>query len=169
MEIKVTDRKAGNEHLIQVEVSDKCDIKELDTVIRRINQVVENVTRSFESTDGVPASNRSATELNHAPVTPHAELPTAPTKKSFIPPSDKAMGALYGACKSNGMDVSTVCKQFGVDPDNISKDDCRRMTSDLNDKSGYSKIQQSRRQNRRNAYRFPNADKLPDDSDVFGK
>ena len=47
------------------------------------------------------------------------------------------MKALYGACASNGTDVETVCGEYGVDPEHISKRDCMRMTNDLNERSGY--------------------------------
>lgn len=58
--------------------------------------------------------------------------------KDFTPASDQAMKALWGAAKSNGMDIS---REYGVDPSHISKEECRRMTSDLNERSGYKKIE----------------------------
>ena len=151
----------------QVELEENVDIKDIEKVLDTVKKIATDLA------DGrgplvTPVRSSSIAELNHSTATLQAELPTIPTKKDFIPPSDKAMRALYGACRSNGMDVPAVCKQYGVDPDNISKDDCCRMTSDLNDKSGYSKIQQSRRQYNRDTRHFPRADRYPDDSDVFG-
>ena len=35
----------------------------------------------------------------------------------------------------------SVCRKYGVDPDHISKEECRRMTSDLNERSGYKKTE----------------------------
>ena len=59
--------------------------------------------------------------------------------KDFTPASDQAMKALWGAAKSNGTDIGSVCREYGVDPSHISKDECRRMTGDLNRRSGYKK------------------------------
>ena len=70
-------------------------------------------------------------------VTPKVEI--VGMEKDFIPASEPAMKALWGAAKSNGTDIKSVCRKYGVDPDHISKDECRRMTSDLNERSGYKK------------------------------
>ena len=149
-----------------IELEENVDIKDIEKVLDTVKKIATDLAdeRGPRTT---PIHDRHVVEPNHSTATPRAELPPVPAK-DFIPASDVAMRALYGACRSNGTDVSAVCKQYGVDPDNISKDDCRRMTSDLNDKSGYSKIQQPRQQYNRDTHRFPRADRYPDDSDVFG-
>ncbi len=58
--------------------------------------------------------------------------------------SDEARTALWAAAKNNETDIETVCRQYNVDPNHISKHDCWRMTQDLNAKTGYGKTQEER-------------------------
>lgn len=151
----------------QVELEENVDIKDIEKVLDTVKKIAADLADG-KGPHATPIHSRPVTESNQSPATPRAELPPVPENKDFIPASEAARHALYGACMNNGTDVPTVCKQYGVDPDHISKDECRRMTSELNDKSGYSKIRQSRQQCNRDARCFPRADKYPNDSDVFG-
>ena len=58
--------------------------------------------------------------------------------------SEEAKTALWAAARNNGTDIETVCRQYNVDPNHISKRDCWRMTQDLNAKTGYGKEQPER-------------------------
>lgn len=117
----------------------------------------------------VTTSTKPVAEPNHSTATLQAELPPVPADKDFIPASEQAMKALYGAAMSNGTSVERVCREYGVDPNHISKGKCWEMTNALNHKSGYDKIQEAQRGNDPQGSRHPRSDKYPDDSDIFGK
>ena len=72
------------------------------------------------------------------PVSPSNSFVDGQAKDTDSPPaSDEALKALWGAAMSNHTDVKTVCREYGVDPKRISKDECWQMTHDLNERSGY--------------------------------
>ena len=55
----------------------------------------------------------------------------------LTPASEAAIKALWGAAKSNGTDLETVCMEYNVDPERISRSDCWKMTHELNKQSDY--------------------------------
>ena len=68
----------------------------------------------------------------------YARTPAAKVQdQGFTPASEAAIKALWGAAKSNGTDLETVCMEYNVDPERISKSDCWKMTHELNKQSGY--------------------------------
>ena len=108
--------------------------------------MVKKTARTVADLGGKPVLSvkyRPVAETNCAAAAKPVEPPPVARESDFIPASDQALRALYGAARSNGMDVETVCKEYSVDPSRISKDECRKMTSDLNKKSGYDKIQKA--------------------------
>jgi len=120
MKIKVIVEDVGFNHA-KVEIEENCGIEELKTMMDRINH---ELARQSE-----PANQRSCTkgqvrESNFNPPTPE-------------PASKNALKALWGAAKSNGTNIESACRKFGVDPEHISKKDCWKMTNALNERSGY--------------------------------
>ena len=106
----------------QVEIEETCELSELKTVMEKVESALGNLDV-------------------HAP-TPQRTQHTGNQEKdgNFTPASERALKALYGACVSNMTDVETVCREYGVDPEHISKRECMRMTNDLNKRSGYGKF-----------------------------
>ena len=103
----------------QMEIEETCELSELKTVMEKVESALGNLdihTRTLQRTKHAGNQERNG---------------------KFIPASEAAVKALFGACMSNGTDVETVCGEYGVDPEHISKRDCMRMTNDLNKKSGY--------------------------------
>ena len=167
--MKITTEVAdvGPEHS-RWKFEEDCEIGDVEKVMTTMQQKIKALTWCASKPVQPPHQNPVLESSHTSKPADRVALPPVPGDKDFIPASEAARHALYGACMNNGTDVPTVCKQYGADPDHISKDECRRMTSELNDKSGYRKIQQSRQQCNRDARCFPRADRYPDDSDVFG-
>ena len=106
----------------QMEIEETCELSELKTVVEKVERALGNLDV-------------------HAPTPQQAQRAgNQESRGSFTPASEAALKALYGACMSNGTDVETVCGEYGVDPEHISKRDCMRMTNDLNKRSGYGKF-----------------------------
>ena len=103
----------------QMEIEETCELSELKMVVEKVESAIGN--------------------LEHTP-TPQGIQHAGNQEKDgkFTPASERALKALYGACVSNRTDVETVCREYGVDPEHISKRDCMRMTNDLNERSGYA-------------------------------
>lgn len=102
----------------QMEIEETCELSELKTVVEKVERVLGNLEHTSTPQRTQHAGNQER-------------------GGNFTPASERALKALYGACVSNMTDVETVCREYGVDPDHISKRDCMRMTNDLNKKSGY--------------------------------
>ena len=140
MKISIEIPDVGPEH-IRWSLEEYCEIGNAKSVLATIQQTVETLTVCANSV--VPSGNKhNGSVKSHAAIRSSAEQPPATSTKNFTPASEDAMRALYGAAKSNGSDVETVCKEYGVDPNHISKQDCWRMTQDLNAKTGYGNPQQ---------------------------
>ena len=118
MKVKITVEGVGVNQA-RVEVEENCEPGGLK---RLLNEV--------ESEFAKLASTQPSVAENHRVGTPASE-------GGFIPASEEAKRALWGAAMSNGTDLETVCREFGVDPNHISKHDCWRMTQELNNRSGY--------------------------------
>jgi len=116
MRVKAIFENVGKNN-VRVEVEDECAPEALRQWMEKLNLGLEPGVMP------VPA--------------PKVEI--GQTEKDFTPASKQALKALWGAAKSNGTDVKSVCREYGVDPSHISKDECRCMTSDLNERSGYKK------------------------------
>ena len=118
MKVKAIFENVGKNN-VRVEVEDECAPGELRQWMEKLNLGLKSGVMP------VPA--------------PKVEI--GQTEKDFTPASDQALKALWGAAKSNGTDVKSVCREYGVDLNHISKEECRRMTSDLNERSGYKKLE----------------------------
>ena len=118
MKVKVTIEGVGVNQA-RVEVEENCEAGGLK---RLLNEV--------ESEFAKLASTPPSVAENHRDGTPASE-------GGFIPASEEAKKALWAAAMSNGTDLETVCREFGVDPNHISKHDCWYMTRELNKRSGY--------------------------------
>jgi len=105
----------------QMEIEETCDLSELKTVMEKVESAIGNLEHT-------PTPQRAQQDGNQE------------RDRNFIPASEKALKALFGACVSNRTDVETVCREYGVNPEHISKRDCMRMTNDLNERSGYGKF-----------------------------
>ena len=167
MEIKINFGNVGT-HNAQIELAESFDRKDLDAVLDKVKrtamELIDLTDRAKVSVDNTPKAEFKHTSKSAT----RTELPPQPTG-DFMPASEQALKALYGAAMSNGSSVERVCREYGVDPNRISKEECREMTTDLNHKSGYDKIQQAQRENNYPKTPYPRTDKYPDDSDVFGK
>ena len=115
MKIKVTVENVGPHHA-RLEIEDDCEVNGIRTLLGNINRELPGGYASC-------VSWISPTMLNGNGGTES--------------PSEDAMRALKAAAHYNGTDVESVCRGYGVNPKNISKQDCWRMTQDLNKRSGY--------------------------------
>ena len=121
MKIKVVLEDVGSNHA-KVEIEENCGIEELKTMMDRINR---ELTRQSEPANQRRAyTNGQVRENNFNP-------PTAE------PASKNALKALWGAARSNGTNIESACRKFGVDPEHISKEECWKMTRALNKRSSY--------------------------------
>ena len=118
MKIKVVVENVGPNHA-RVELEETYEAGGLK---RLLNEV--------ESEFAKLASTPPSVAENHRIGTPASE-------GGFIPASEAAQRALWAAAKTNKTDQETVCREFGVDPNRISRYDCWRMTQELNNRSGY--------------------------------
>ena len=118
MKVKITIEGVGVNQA-RVEVEENCEPGGLK---RLLNEV--------ESEFAKLASTPPSVAENHRIGTPASE-------GGFIPASEAAQRALWAAAMSNGTDPETVCREFKVDPNHISKHDCWLMTRKLNERSGY--------------------------------
>ena len=121
MKIKVIVEDVGSNHA-KVEIEENCGIEELRAMMDRINR---ELTRQTER----PANQRRTYangQVGNSNFTPSPK-----------PPTQDALNALEKAAKANGTDVETVCREYRVDPNCISKAQCWQMTHDLNEQSGY--------------------------------
>ena len=106
----------------QMEIEETCELSELKTVMEKVESALGKLDVHAQTPQRTQHTGNQERGRN------------------FIPASERALKALYGACASNGTDVETVCREYGVDPEHISKRDCMRMTNDLNERSGYGKF-----------------------------
>ena len=137
MKILIDIPDVGPKHLHWT-LEEYCEIGNAKRVLATMQQTVETLTGCANS--AVPSgSKHNGSAKSLAATRSRAEQPPATSTKNFTPASEDAVRALYGAAKSNGSDVETVCKEYGVDPNHISKQDCWRMVQDLNEKTGYGK------------------------------
>ena len=118
MKIKLIVNGIGTNNA-QMEIEETCELSELKTVMEKVESALGNLD----------VHTRMSQRAQHAG--------NQERGRNFTPASERALKALYGACASNGTDVETVCREYGVDPEHISKRDCMRMTNDLNERSGY--------------------------------
>lgn len=137
MKISIEIPDVGPEH-IRWSLEEYCEIGNAKRILATMQQTVETLTACANS--AVPSDNKhNGSVKSHAATRSSVEQPPASSTKNFIPASDDAMRALYAAAQSNGTDIPSVCKEYDVDPNRISKQDCWRMTQDLNAKTGYGK------------------------------
>ena len=119
MKIKVIVENVGDNHA-RLEMEDDCEVNGIGRLLEKLNREL--------SGGHVPAS--SFTEIN----------PTMRNRNGDDEPaSEEAKRALWAAAQNNGTDVESVCREYGVDPKHISKQECWQMTHDLNELSGYGK------------------------------
>lgn len=119
MKIKVIVENIGANHA-RLEMEDDCEMNGIGRLLEKLNR---------ELTGG-HALDSSFTEIN----------PAMWKNGDTEPASDAARRALWAAAKNNGTDIESVCRENGVDPKNISKQDCWRMTQELNKRSGYGNV-----------------------------
>ena len=117
MKIKVVVENIGTNHA-RVEFEETCEPGGLKRLLDEVGRELTNISEKK------PVSLRSPYTDRHV-------------KDDDIPASEDALRALWGAAMYNHTDVESVCREYGVDPKNISKGDCWRMTHDLNEHSGY--------------------------------
>ena len=122
MKIKVIVEDVGFNHA-KVEIEENCGIEELRTLMDRINCELTNQTganprRTFTNGQERKRKNNYNSHLK--------------------PPSHDALEALRAAAMFNGTDIESVCRDYDVDPKQISSGECWKMTNDLNERSGYS-------------------------------
>jgi hypothetical protein len=150
MKILIDIPDVGPKHLHWT-LEEYCEIGNAKRVLATMQQTAETLTGCANS--AVPSGNKhNGSAKSLAATRSSTEQPPASSTKNFIPASDEGMRALYAAAKSNGTDIPSVCKEHDVDPNHISKEECREMTRDLNDRSGYSKIQQAQHQSKNPRY-----------------
>ena len=118
MKIKVVVENVGPNHA-RVELEETCGAGGLRNLLDEVGREFENFSVKRSATANAASANGQRRE------------------DDFTPASESALKALWGAAMSNGTDVESVCREYGVDPKNISKGDCWRMTHDLNEHSGY--------------------------------
>ena len=121
MKVKIFVEDVGANHAT-LEIEGNCAMNGLEKLLNGINR----------ERAGVTAKKPTFPERPHLDNWPRMA-------DGFIPASKRAKNALWGAAMTNGTTVEEVCREYGVDPDNISKDECQQMTQDLNERSGYKK------------------------------
>lgn len=126
MKIRAFIENAGANHA-RLEIEDDCEVGGLGQWLEKIS------------------SGLSVNHTSQAPTCTVKPVTVAPPNGDAEVASNEAKTALWAAAKSNGTDVESVCKEYGVDPNHISKRDCWRMTQNLNEKTGYGKNQQQQR------------------------
>ena len=119
MKIKVIVENVGTNHA-RLEVEDDCEVNGIRRLLEKLNRELS----------GGHAPDSSFTEVNPAMLN---------RKGGVEPASEEAVRALWVAAKNNGMDIESACREYGVNPKDISKQDCWRVTQDLNKRSGYGK------------------------------
>lgn len=163
---EITD--VGPEHS-RWKLEEDCEIGDVEKVMTTMQQKIEALTGCASKPVQPPHQNPVLESSHTSKPADRVELPPAPEDKNFIPASEAARNALYGAAMRNGTDVESVCKEYGVDPNHISRRECWEMLQELNKKSGYDKIQEAKQGNDYpKEPRYPRSDRYPDDSDVFG-
>ena len=142
----------GEKH-VRLEMEDECAPEEvgkwLETLSRSLKSGpfelsspnVRQLTDMEKPASGqiIDACKSSANTGSRVPANKqiiHARTPAA-KMQGFTPASEPAIKALWGAARNNGTDLETVCMEYNVDPERISKSDCWRMTQELNKLSGY--------------------------------
>lgn len=119
MKIKVVMEDVGFNHA-KVEIEENCGIEELRTLMDRIN---------CELTKQTGANSRRTCK--------NGDVRKSNFNTDPKPASQEALNALRGAAWSNGTNIESVCREYGIDPEHISKKECWEMTQDLNERSGY--------------------------------
>ena len=148
----------------QVELEENVDINDIEKVLDTVKKIAADLADG-RGPYATPIHSRPVTESNQSPATPRAELPPVQPPCDFTPITVGQRHALETIAAKDRKSLTQFCHDCGVDIETLSKAECRSLLQNLNDKSGFSKIQQSRQQYNR----FPRADRYPDDSDVFGK
>ena len=120
MKVKIIVEDVGANHAT-LEIEGNCAMNGLERLLNGINR--EHA--------GTTAKKPAFPERPHLDNWPRMD-------DGFIPASERAKNALWGAAMTNGTTVEEVCRDYGVDPGNISKDECKQMTQDLNKRSGYN-------------------------------
>ena len=118
MKIKITVENVGINHA-RVEFEETCEPGGLKRLLDEVGRELTNISEKKPETPRTPCTDK------------HVRA------DQFTPASEGALKALWGAAMANRTDVESVCREYGVDPKNISKRDCWRMTHDLNEHSGY--------------------------------
>ena len=137
--MKITTEVAdvGPEHS-RWKFEEDCDVGDAERVMTTMQQKIKALA-GCASKPVQPTHQNPVQESNHtSKPADRVELPPVPEDKVFIPASDDALRALYGACKSNGTDIQSVCKEYDIDPNHISKQSCWRITYELNRRSGFN-------------------------------
>ena len=102
----------------QMEIEETCELSELKMVVEKVECAIGNLEHTPTPQGTQHAGNQERND-------------------NFTPASEQALKALFGACMSNRTDVETVCLKYGFNPKHISKQECWKMTNELNKRSGY--------------------------------
>ena len=117
MDVKLVVENVGPNHT-RMELEETCELGALKSLLNEVADVIDEFAKSPSAAGNARVGGQAAEE-------------------EFVPPSEGAMKALWGACMRNGTDIETVCREYGYDSNHISKYECWRMTHDLNERSGY--------------------------------
>ena len=120
MKIKVVVENVGPNHA-RVELEETCGAGGLRNLLDEVGREFENFSVKRSATANAASANGQRRE------------------DDFTPASEAALKALRAAAMKDGRDVESVCREYGVDPNRISKRECWQMTQELNARSGYSK------------------------------
>ena len=118
MKIKVIVEDVGANHAT-VEIEEACGMDGLERLLAGVNRELTRISAKKSVSPRNSFADGRAKDTDSTPA------------------SEDALKALWGAAMSNHTDVESVCREYGVDPDHISKKECWRMTHDLNERSGY--------------------------------
>lgn len=118
MKIKVIVEDIGEKHAT-VEIEENCEMEQMENLLQKVYHGLNRVSATTQETQ--------KTSYTDTPV----------RGNNFTPPSEGALKALECAARHNGTDVETVCREYRVDPNRISRGQCWLITQDLNKQSGY--------------------------------
>ena len=119
MKIKVIVEDVGEKHAT-VEIEENCEMEQMEKLLQKVCRGLNRVSAGTQETQ--KASYTAVPQVRG---------------NDFTPASEGALKALGYAARRNGSDVETVCREYRVDPNRISKKECWQMTHDLNEQSGY--------------------------------
>lgn len=119
MKIKVIVEDIGEKHAT-VEIEENCEMEQIEKLLQKVCHGLNRVSAGTQETQKSSCTTDSQVRGNN-----------------FTPASEDALKALEYAARRNGSDVETVCREYRVDPNRISRGQCWLITQDLNKQSGY--------------------------------